>query len=160
MYLLNERYEPITAIDQNTLNVGEHYYWEYDFNMSDFYLTTSLAWYNLKQPTYQLKIGNALLELPEDFFFLIGDVGVGLDSLKPEEMVGRGFDAFVFDRKIKTNSWSLQEVNVIGYKEESELVFPRTKNPVVVGVGDRYAMLVSEINMYTKIKNKGFNDIV
>ena len=156
MQFLNENYTPIPDIISN----DEKLFWLYDLTKRDFFLRHYFSWHVLKSETYLLEIDHHVVRLPASFFMVIGDYDGGLDLVKPEEIVGRSFDVLTFKPDFTEDSWLLEPVRVIGYEDEHEFQIPFTNHPLPILISDTKAILVSANDVYNKIKNMSFADII
>lgn len=162
MKLVGENYNTIDTTKALTkeLNVTGLHYWEYNFKMQDFHLVRRTKWNVIKGPTYILKIGNHHLEVPATHFIMLGDFDGGIDYIRVNEITNREFEVFSFSSKLEPDSWVLADMRVVGYKEESKIVFPETTNGVVVQIGGGMAVILSTIDLYNKSQGLSFSDFV
>jgi len=135
-------------------------YWTYNINEKDFFLKSSKDWYELKSDAYILNIGGAIINIPANFYIIIGDYDGGLDTITPVEIVGREFEAFSFSSNLEVDSWQLEPIHVVGYKESVEFIIPEFKTPIPILTSAKRAILVSEKEVWNKIKHITFSDII
>lgn len=157
MYLLDENHNSIKNLDSYIEN---QYFWIYNFKDTDFYLKNCTLWQNLKSDAYTLQIGKESITLPFNYYIMIGDYDIGLDFITPEEIVGREFDAFVFSNTFDPQSWELVSMKITGYEHDMSFRVPYVKQPFPVALGERTSILVSNSDMYNKIKDLGFTNVV
>ena len=155
MNLINEKYEKIE-------NMGSKYYFYYDFKEQDFFISKEIAWYELCTDVYTLKIGNNTVDVPFNYNIVIGDFDGGLDIIKPTEILGRDFEAFVFNRTLEEGSWRLEEMKVVGMKEDVKLIYPiNTKGGAYpICLGENKSIIISHVDVYTHLKRMDFSDII
>lgn len=158
MKLINQYYEAIT--EEQVLNEKETMFWEYNINETDFFLKSSLKWYNLKTDVYVLKILEELIYVPANYYIIIGDYDKGLDTIKPLEIVGREFSVLTFSAQLKSNSWELHDLEPVGYEEDYNFVLPDVKAPFPIIVTEKKAILISEKDVYNRLKYLTFSDIL
>lgn len=158
MLLLDENYEGFNSIEEGE-DITKKHFWLYDLSKHDFFLTTSLIWYNLKSEAYELTIGRHKVMVPANYYILIGDYDVGFDVISPEEVVGRTFQAFTMNSKLSYTTSNFQDFDITGYTEDEKFIFPLTNALVPVKVGSSIILLSSK-NVYTKIKNLCFSDFM
>jgi len=156
MHFLNEEYKPI----QDIVAADEKLFWIYDVDKKDFFLRKYHTWYNLRSETYLLEVRGGVFRIPANFFIVIGDYDGGLDTIPPHEIVGRDFDVMTFSTNLTEESWSLDRVRVVGYEEESEFQIPFTKHPLPIVIDSNKAILVSQHDIFNKIKRLDFADII
>jgi len=157
MMLINDNYKKIKNLNECR---ETQMFWLFDLDEKDFFLKTVQTWYSLKSDAYVLSIGKYELEIPTNYYLLIGDYDAGLDCIPPDEIVGRDFQAFVFSNDFEQDSWELMDIKRKGYKHDREFELPFTKKPFPVMIDDNKAVLISSTDMYSKIKNLGFSDFI
>lgn len=156
MYVIDQEYNPIKNIPQAG---DDRYFWIYDAEQRDFFLHRSYAWFSLRCDAYVLQIGKDHVNIPTGYHIVIGDIDGGLDSVTPDEIVGRDFDVLTFSRTLDEGSWELKPITVTGYVKNHTFVYPNMNSPFPVVVGERHAMLLSSTDLYKKVGNLGFADI-
>ena len=154
MKLIDEKYQAVEKYTTDQL------FWIYDFKQHDFFLKTCLLWHNIKSDAYIIEIGKGVLSIPFNYFMMIGDYDGGLDFISPDEIVGREFEAFTFSKDFSEASWELTKLKIIGYEENQNFVLPFIKYPFPVSINDTKAILVSNNDLYNKIKETSFGDIL
>lgn len=158
MYLIDDDYKEIKNIASSTL---DQYFWYYDIKKKDFFLDKNCEWHNIKTDYYELLVDDKhTIMIPNNYFFLIGDMEMGIDAIQPDQMVGRFFEAYTFKKNMEAQSWKLSEITVVGYHEDEKILYPDIKNPVVVSLGEHRNMLVSNVDFYNRMKTFGLQDIV
>jgi len=158
MKFLNEMHEPIADIKGSASKL----FWVYEpeEGRRDFFLKRYHTWYCLKGETYLVEIDKHVVPVPANFFMVIGDYDGGFDVVTPSEIVGREFEVLTFHPSLEEDSWGLRPVRIVGYEEEHETLIPFTKKPLPVSVSQDLAIMVSQTDIYYKIKNLDFGDIV
>lgn len=154
MKLIDEKYQSVTKY------TTEQLFWIYDFKQHDFFLKNCLLWHNIRSDAYIIEIGRGILTIPFNYFMMIGDYDGGLDFISPEEVVGREFQAFTFSMNFSESSWDLTRLKIVGYEEDQNFVLPFIKYPFPVSIGNNSAVLVSNSDLYNKLKETSFNDIL
>lgn len=155
MFLLDENYNAIKKVEKD-----RRHFWIYDADNKDFFLRSSAFWYENVTDAYKMKVGDGIVYVPSGTHIMIGDYGSELDFIKPEEIVGREFDAVTFDRDLSEGSWRLSPLQVIGYEKEYTCFYPVINSPVLVLAGEHRTMLVSTLDIYRKIRNHSYTDFV
>jgi len=156
MRLINEVYKPIDDLT----NSYSHLFWLYLPDRVDFFLRRYDTWYNLHTETYILRIDGHDIRVPANFFMVIGDYDAGLDTITPDDICGREFEVLTFNLDMEPDSWLLKKVTVVGHEDESLFQLPFTKNAYPVAYSDERAILISSVEIYGKIKNLTFSDII
>ena len=157
MKLINESYGEIESLEDNTIT---NLFWHYDISKKDFFIMTCKVWYNITSDVYLIKIGNHTIRVPYNYYILIGDYDGGLDCITPEEIVGRDFQAFTFSNTLEDESWTLDEIKIVGYEEDVTFVSPFIKGLYPILISDNRAIMISSTDMYQKIKDFTFSDIL
>lgn len=164
MYILDQDYKPIENIDEKAKI--DYHFWVFDRReikgeyVDDFYLKCCNFWFTMKADAYRLQVGKDEVVLPANYFMLIADISGGLDAIKPDEIVGRDFDVLMFNRTLDEGSWTLEPVKVIGFEEDYSYVYPEINSPFPVLVGENSAIMISQSDMYKKVKDLAFADII
>lgn len=156
MKFIDENYKPIVSLKDHSSRLV----WIFDSDKSDFYLKQYVAIYHLSTPTYHIKIAGVEVHIPANYNILVGDYDVGLDTISPNEIIGRGFDALTFSPKLISQSTSLSKIEIVGYTEEEHFLIPFTKNPTPIFISDRLSILVGSQEYYNKIKDLTFDEIL
>lgn len=156
MKLLNQNYQ-ILEPRQITENTA---FWTFNLTKKDFFLKTTTKWYDFRTDAYHLEIAGNTIKVPNNYYILIGDYDVGLDTIKPEEIVGREFEAFVFNNDFEENSWTLESIKIVGYEENTSFIIPNVRFPIPIAISPRKCIIVSQKEMYNRIKYMTFPDIV
>lgn len=138
----------------------DFFHWEYVIKEKDFFLTWSSAWQKIRGAAYELCIGKESIVLPANYYLMIGDVYGELDWIKVDEIIGRQFEAFVMSNRFDQDAWQIESVQITDHHDDYVSMFPQTRNPVPVLVGDRKAILVSPVDLYNKMSQYIFNDVV
>lgn len=158
MYLIGQDYSPIKKLDDNDKEV---LYWvfEPESDPPDFYLRSINIWFQYTSDAYKIRWAGGEVYVPAKYYMTIGDIDGGLDAITPEEVVGRDFSMFMFNKDMSPGSWTLEPFTISGYVEKFEFIFPHTNNPVPIIANDKKAMLVSGADIYKKLRNLDFLDI-
>lgn len=158
MYLIDQDYLPIKEVNNSD---NEVLYWSFDpdSDQPDFYLNTVNIWFAYTTEAYNIRWSGGEFTVPANYYITIGDIEGGLDTVKPEEVVGRDFDLFMFNRDLEPGSWTLEPFVITGYVEKFQFIFPHTNNPVPIIANDKKCMLVSGSDCYKKIRDLNFLDI-
>ena len=157
MKLIDENYNEITTMsDTRVANL----FWHYDIEHKDFFIRTCPVWYNITSDAYKVKIGKDIISIPYNYYILIGDFDGGLDCISPDEIIGREFQAFTFANNLEDESWILEDIKIVGYEEDVVFVTPFVKGFFPILTSDKRAILVSSTDMYMKIKDMTFSDIL
>ena len=114
----------------------------------------------MRTETYLLEVNGAVFRMPANFFLIIGDYDGGLDTIPPYEIIGRDFDVMTFSQELTEDSWSLDRVKVVGYEEDCEFQIPFTKHPLPIAIDAHRAILVSQHDVFNKLKRLDFGDII
>lgn len=146
--------------DFKNLDSIDKSFWIYNIDKRDFFLIETDNWYEFKTDSYLVSIGMSIMHIPINYYIIIGDYDGGLDTITPAEIVGREFEAFVFNNDFENDSWVLEPIKIIGYEENSNFIIPETKFPYPVLISDKKAVLISEKEVYNKLKHLMFIDIV
>jgi hypothetical protein len=134
--------------------------WVYDIDERDFFFREVNNWFDLKADAYVLQIEDATFYVPLSYYILIGDYDVGLDVITPAEIVGRKFEAFVFNKNLEPDSWALDDIRVVGYDNNHSFILPDIKGLVPVAISNKKAIMICEKDVYNKLKNLSFADII
>lgn len=154
MKFINEYNKPIDDI------MKSNHYWTYNIEDKDFYLNTPVFYNDLNTDAYVIEIGNNKVTIPSNFFVVIADFDGRLDNITPDEIIGREFQAFIFNTLLDYDSWRLEDMNVIDYIEDYEFVLPNISTPFPVAISDEHAIMLSERDIYSKLKKMTFSDIL
>lgn len=161
MHLLDHDFAPIARPD-----IGKTYsdypFWEYNAQKRSFILTRIDTWSMIQSPAYIIGIGKYKITLPANHYLLIGDIDAGIDFIKMDEMLSREFDVFVFNSDMEPDSWTLQPLKILDYKQEVQVPYPQTKKPVAVSLSetDKRAIMVATVDPYSKMRELSFGDII
>lgn len=159
MHLIDENFQPILRPKQDK-TYPDCLYWEYNPNKKKFVLTRQDQWTMIHSDAYTISIGKYTLDLPVNHYLTIGDFDGGIDFIRIDEVIGRDFQVFVFTTELEDDIWMLQDLKVKQLKKDIRVAYPQTKRPVAVHLGDNKAVLVSNIDQYSKMGDLSFGDIV
>lgn len=157
--LINENYEPLYNTEDNI----EEYFWLYDFQQQDYFLTKRSSWYSQKTNVFKLLIDNRhIVKIPETFYILIAEVEQSrIDWIQVDEIISREFEVFTIPATLDTNTWQILSFHIIGHEEDYHYYYPYIKNPVTpIHIGNNKAILVSNKNLYYKMKKFSFTEII
>lgn len=162
MKLIDENYEAFSCMGDCTDELLNKNFWEYSVKEQDFFLKSQPIWTGANLPAYRVRIGKNTTILPESYYVTIGDYDGGIDFIKMEEVVGREFEVIVFNKTLDADSWILEPLTIEGYEDNIQVNIPykNTKNPLPVALGNRYAILVSNVDLYSKMGSFSFADII
>lgn len=124
----------------------------------DYFTHFCIDWYEAKMQAYTIDIDGSLITIPSNYQIVIGDFHGGLDVIKPEEAIGREFDAIVFHKDFVPDSWQLRPMSVVNVSEKT-FVTPRSAYPIPLGISENKAILTSERDIYAQLKYLTFGDI-
>ena len=157
MNLLNKNYKPTNS--ENIRIKGDEF-WYFDIESKDFFLKTTLDWFDLKTDAYVIEVSGKRISIPTNYYMIIGDYDGGLDSIAPFEIIGRQFDLFIYNTTLEANSWSFEPLKIVGYEKNVNFTLPNIKHLISISISDTKAIFVSEKDMYNKIKTLSFTDII
>lgn len=155
MKLLGEDYQAL----ENDQSIVKKYFWMYDIKQRDFFLQRKRNWQQIQSEAYRLVINKSYVDIPVNYYILIGSVYGDLDWIKVDELMGRDFEAFVMSNTLETGTWQIESIQIASYIE-TMFMYPKTKNPMPVVVGNNHCILISPIDLYNKTSNFIFNDII
>jgi hypothetical protein len=148
------------VVDKNDKGNSENLFWVYDLNETDFFLKKTDKWINLSTDSYVINIKGNEIEIPVNYYIIIGDYDGGLDTIRLSEIVGRPFDAFVLDTSLKKGSWSLENISIVGYKQNSNFIIPSIRALYLISISDKKCIIISEKEIYNKLKHLSFSDFL
>lgn len=155
--LIDENYQCLPNYEKNI----ESYFWVFDVDEKDYFLTKKSSWYSFSTNVYNVLIDRYEIMLPEGFYILIGDIDGRLDWILVDEIISRPFEAFIIPGTLDTNTWQILPLEIVGYEENYHYYYPYMKNPITpIYVGMNKAILVSNRNMYPKTKDFDFPDYI
>lgn len=154
MRFINEHNKPIEDIK------AANHFWIYNIVDHDFYLNTPMFYHELRTDAYVLEISKNKIIVPSTYFIVIADFDGRLDNISSDEIVGREFQAFVFNTLLDYDSWRLEDIKVVDFIPEHEFVLPNISTPFPVAISDTHAIMLSEKDVYTRLKNMTFSDII
>ena len=148
------------VITNNESNI-DSYYWEYNPTLNDYFLVYKPSWQQILGNAYVFQIKNDYVIIPSGLYIIIGDINVGMDCVRVDETLNRGFEALMVKSSLVEDSWALEEFHFIGQYEKFQQIYPFTKNIVISPLQQSgYSLFLSTKNQYNKIMNYGFNDII
>lgn len=156
MQLIGETYQPIP----NSPDCVNHHHWEYHVESKDFFLEWKPSWQCIKGPSFVFQIGKNRVRVPASYYIMIGDVYGEIDWIKVDETVGRQFEAFIMMGDLESDTWQIESMTVVDFLDDDENMYPHTKNPVPVALGDDKTVLVSPVDLYNRMSQYIFNDII
>lgn len=155
MNLIGEDYKALP----NDERIIKKHFWMFYIKEKDFYLKRMRAWHHIETDAYRLKIGKNTVDIPTNYYVMIGSVYGDLDWIKVDELIARDFEVFLMSNDLEMGTWMIEDVSVVSYVE-TEIMYPKAKNPIPIMVGDNYSMLVSPIDLYNKMSGYSFVDII
>ncbi len=157
MNLIGEDYKPLYINKAD--GVTSKHVWYYSTEFKDFFLSDIFLWSTIRANGYILEIEGAKTILPEHYYIAVGDYDVGFDSIQLAEVVGRDFEAFTVSRDIEADSFLLKPMRIVGYEEDYEFYYPLFDHMFPVAIGE-LAIVISQKDMYNRLKRLGFSDFV
>ena len=155
MELINENFEPIP----NNEDAVDNYYFEYNVKEKDFFLKYSPSWQKLTTTGFELYIDGGETIVPSGTFILIASLEGDLDLIKVDEIVSRPFEALVITNDFEHDTWQIMPITVTNVKL-MDFYMPFSKNALPIDIKTNRAILTSQIDLYTKMSNYSFTDIV
>lgn len=156
MNLLDENHNSIPNSDEAI----DYYFWEYDVKEKDFFLKYKPTWQNIKTMGFGIAVDHGTTFIPSNFYVLIASVDGGLDWIKIDETVNRPFEALVLTTDFQKETWQILPINIIDIEPTYNFVFPYTRNAIPIDMGHGKSIMVSQIDLYSKMSQYSFTDIV
>jgi len=130
-----------------------------DSNNPDFFFVPLIYLESFSSPSVVLEIGNDKIQMPLDWYILLGDPECGdLEILPLTSLNDRSFHAFCFN-PITGSIPEYKEVRIVNIYSEEEWFFPRVRNnhllttPVSTKSNPQCAFFIKEINRNTDTVN-------
>ena len=130
----------------------------FDLEKKEYFPYLASSWSKLKTTLYTIDIDGHTIHIPRDYHILIGDLDGGIDVIKPDELIGREFDALVFHKHFVPDFWQLLPMRVVDIQEGTIELPNVKKSPFPVVLSDKTALLVSESDIYSDIRTFSFSD--
>lgn len=159
MNFISQDYKPINL--ESGMKPQDVMYWAYriapesEKHRRGYVLTTTDIWRMVDVPSYSIKIGTNVVDIPANHYIVIADLDRGIDFIRMDEIVGRPFEALTISPQL--DGWGIKDFTVVGYKEDSHIPYPENKTIIPILIGNR-AILVSSVDHYNKVSSYTFTD--
>ena len=128
-----------------------------DSNNPDFFFVPLIYLESFSSPSVVLEIGNDKIQMPLDWYILLGDPECGdLEILPLTSLNDRSFHAFCFN-PITGSIPEYKEVRIVNIYSEVEWFFPRVRNnhllttPVSTKSNPQCAFFIKEVSRQTEV---------